>query len=358
MSVSAGCMVKVEDSTIEHPNGMAISMSGGTLTLSGTTVKNSCEEEASSCMNVSGGTLFVTNKSKISAESYGNAISLSDGTLNVSDSIIEANNAFALYLGWEDNPVANITDSTVTSGSDAICVVSAKLNLKNTTVTTTGTGDCGISVSGTSAAPAVVTMDGGEVKAQTSSYPAVKVYSSENAYDECKFILTGGGRITGNSSGLEMNGGTFVMLGGEIETTSSGADAVELSNCVFAMTDSYDGKTATGANSVDKIKCSDSDWVSICILMGGNSHADVVDVNSCGVIFAQVSDISGDASVFTTLRNVDSACKLITNSFTSDTLPTGFTIMAVPNADLFEFDPDNWLWYYQEEVGASIPFSL
>ena len=32
--------------------------------------------------------------------------------------------------------------------------------------------------------------------------------------------------------------------------------------------------------------------------------------------------------------------------------------MADPNADFFEFDPDNWLWYYQEEVGASIPFEM
>ena len=259
--------------------------------------------------------------------------------------------------------MANITDSTVTSGSDAICVVSAKLNLKNTTVTTTGTEDKGISVRGTPDAPAVVTMDGGKVKALDSSYPAVKVYS--NDYDECKFILTGGGRITGNSSGLEMNGGTFVMLGGEIEATSSDANAVELSNCVFAMTDSYAGTTTTLTNRVNKIYCDSSGDNSICILMGGNSHADVVDVNDQDVIFAQVSDISSELTEFVgyVQSPVDIQSKapeqLATRVQKRDTeedftLPSGFFYVVDEEQDPYLFslsESEDYSWFANNTFG-------
>ncbi len=145
------------------------------------------------------------------------------------------------------------------------------------------------------------------------------------------------------------------MLGGEIEAT------VQLNSCVFALTDSYDGKTATGSNRVASVSYSGEQNY---LFFGGNSNVGTInwEIGSGTMLhLAQCSDISGDAGVFTTLRNVDSeysTCNLITNSFTSDTLPTGFTIMANPDEDLFGFDSDNWFWYYQEEFGASIPFEM
>ncbi|MBQ6781443.1 MAG: hypothetical protein IJP62_09470, partial [Treponema sp.] len=323
LSVSEGCTVTVQDSTIESSEGEAISMSGGDVTLSGTTVKNG-EECESPCVSVLDGTLSVTNGSKIISkgfdhamflsngifsvtnesqiivEGYGNAIEFTGGTLTVSDSIIKANDMFALHLEKIEAfpaPKAIVTNSTLTSGGDVISIYGAELNLKDTTVTTTGAENySGIRVSGSADSHAFVKMDGGVVNVPNSSEGyAVLVRTTDYTYDYdiCKFVLTGGGKITGKENGLEMDCGTFVMLGGTIETARSGAAAVELANCMFAMTDSYDEMTTTLTNRVDKIECCFSEEKSICILMGGNSHANTVNVNDCTVIFAQVSDISG-----------------------------------------------------------------
>ncbi len=367
LSVSEGCIVTVEDSTIESSEGEAISMNGGEVTLSGTTVKSVQLE--GNCVYVSGGSLSVTNESQIIGDGC-NAIDFEGGTLTVFDSTIKSNDMFALYLssGFGGNPVANITNSTVTSGGDAICVPGGTLNLKDTIVTTTGTGDRGISVSGTSDAPAVVTMDGGEVKALDSSYPAVSISDFSGDYDYCKFILTGGGKITGNERGLKMDGGTFVMLGGEIEATGSSptAAAVGLTSCVFAMTDSYSGTLANGANSVNKINCDNNGMQRICILMGGNSHADVVDVNDQDVIFAQVSDISDGLGEFVgyVQSPVDIQSKapeqLATRVQKCDTeedftLPSGFFYVVDEEQDPYLFslsESEDYSWFANNTFGA------
>ena len=339
LSVSEGCTVTVQDSTIESSEGEAISMDGGTVTLSGTTVTNSGEEIP--CVSVSGGTLSVTDGSKIIREGYGIAVDFSGGTLKVSDSTLTAADSYALCLR-EAAGNATITSSTVNSGVEAICVSGGNLKLKETTVTTTSEEFCGIYVSGNSDTRPIVTMEGGTVNALNSSDSAVSVWGSpttmagETNYDYCKFVLTGGGKLIGNERGLKMEGGTFVMLGGEIEATSTSptAAAVGLTSCVFAMTDSYAGTLATGANSVNKINCDNTGENQICILMGGNSHANTVAVNSYGVIFAQVSDISDGLTEFvgyvqSPVESGDNATTVANADFTTESisfnLPDGFS---------------------------------
>ena len=169
-----------------------------------------------------------------------------------------------------------------------------------------------------------------------------------------------------------MEGGTFVMLGGEIEATSTSptAAAVGLTSCVFAMTDSYAGTLATGANSVNKINCDNMGENPICILMGGNSHADVVDVNNQGVIFAQVSDISGVEKFVGYVQNPvleDNATFVAKTDFTiallgiDFNLPDGFSYTTDESPySYFDLDEDTtgYFWLPSTLVFSDEPLSF